>query len=68
MSWIAPRSKDEELDVRVCQSVDIEGSWSLLSPRSRPVGEKTESTAEAGVVQPGGGSCLAAAQADTAFY
>jgi hypothetical protein len=37
----------------------------LLFPRSRPVGVKTESTASDGGVQPGGGSLLAAAQADT---
>lgn len=36
-----------------------------LFPRSRPVGENTESTADAGGVQPGGGSFLAAAHADT---
>jgi hypothetical protein len=37
----------------------------LLFPRSRPVGVKTESTACEGAVQPGGGSFLAAAHADT---
>jgi hypothetical protein len=44
-----------------CQRVEI-----VLFPRSRPVGVKTESTAVKGGVQPGGGSFLAAAQADTA--
>lgn len=37
----------------------------LLFPRSLPVGVKTESTACEGFVQPGGGSFLAAAHADT---
>lgn len=37
----------------------------LLFPKSRPVGVKTESTACEGGVQPGGGSFLAAAHADT---
>lgn len=37
----------------------------LLFPRSRLVGVKTESTASEGAVQPGGGSFLAAAQAET---
>lgn len=48
--------------LRCCQRVEI-----VLFPRSRPVGVKTESTAEEGFVQPGGGSFLAAAHADTAF-
>ena len=47
---------------RRCQRVEI-----VLFPRSRPVGVKTESTAEEGVVQSGGGSFLAAAHADTEF-
>lgn len=46
----------------VCQRVEI-----VLFPRSRPVGVKTESTAEEGLVQPGGGSFLAAAHAETVF-
>lgn len=37
----------------------------VLLPRSRPVGVKTESTAEEGAVHPGGGSFFAAAHADT---
>lgn len=37
----------------------------LLFPRSRLVGENTEATAVDGGVQPGGGSCFAAANADT---
>ena len=37
----------------------------VLFPRSVLVGEKTESTACAGGVQPGGGSFFAAAHADT---
>jgi len=36
-----------------------------LFPRPRSVGEKTESTVSEGGVQPGGGSFLAAAHADT---
>ena len=39
----------------------------VLLPRSRPVGVKTESTAEEGAVHPGGGSFFAAAHADTGF-
>jgi hypothetical protein len=39
----------------------------LLLPRSRPVGVKTESTAWDGGVQPDGGSCFAAAHADTLY-
>ena len=37
----------------------------LLFPRLRLVGEKTESMAVDGGVQPGGGSCFAAANVDT---
>ena len=38
-----------------------------LSPKSRPVGEKTPSTACAGTDHPGGGSFFAAAQAETVW-
>jgi hypothetical protein len=34
---------------------------SILSPKSRPVGENTLSTVSTGFVHPGGGSCFAAA-------
>lgn len=46
----------------------LEGGEIVLFPRSRPVGVKTESTAEEGGVQPGGGRVLDAAHADTTYH
>jgi len=40
----------------------------VLLPRSQLVGEKTDSTASVGVLQPGGGSCFVAIQVDTARF